>query len=199
MASKITICNRALSKLGADRITSLDDDNKAARAMKSAFDFVRDAELRAHVWNFSVKRAELAALATVPVWGYSYEYALPTDFLMLLEIRDLYPASNAQDYRTVPAPLWQMEGGTLKTDAEAPLYIRYVAQITDTVLYDASFSEALACRLAAECAEEITESSGKVQTAWKLYERAVLEALRADAIEQPNEWMLDDSWVTVRA
>lgn len=91
MASKITICNRALSKLGADRITSLDDDNKAARAMKSAFDFVRDAELRAHVWNFSVKRAELAALASVPVWGYSYEYALPTDFLKLLKSATCIP------------------------------------------------------------------------------------------------------------
>lgn len=199
MASKITICNRALSKLGADRITSLEDDNKASRAMKSAFDFVLDAELRAHVWNFSVKRAELAALSTAPTWGFSYQYATPTDFLKLLEIRDLYSASNSLDYRTVPAPLWQMEGGNLATDAEAPLYIRYVARVTDTGLYDASFSEALACRLAAECAEEITESSTKVQTAWKLYERAVLEALRSDAIEQPNEWLLDDSWLTVRA
>ena len=165
MASKIQICNRALSKLGADRITSLDDDNKSARAMKSAFDFVRDAELRAHVWNFSVARAELAALATTPVWGFQYEYALPEDFIKLLEIRDLYSNANTLDYRTTPAPLWQMEGGLLKTDAESPLYIRYVYRVTDTALYDALFAEALACRLAAETAEEITESSGKARRA----------------------------------
>lgn len=198
MASKIQICNRALSKLGADRITSLDDDNKSARAMKSAFDFVRDAELRAHTWNFSVARAELAALSTAPVWGFSYEYAVPEDFIKLLEIRDLYSNANTLDYRTAPAPLWQMEGGLLKTDAEAPIYIRYVYRVTDTAAYDTLFVEALACRLAAETAEEITESSGKVQTAWKLYERAVLEALKADAIEQPTDWMNDDSWVLGR-
>jgi hypothetical protein len=198
MASKIQICNRALSKLGADRITSLDDDTKAARAMKSAFDFVRDAELRAHVWNFSVTRIELAALSTEPVWGFSYEYAMPDGFLKLLEIRGLYGNANTLDYRTTPAPLWQMEGGVLRTDIEAPIYIRYVAQITDTGLYDSLFSEALACRLAAETAEEITESSTKVGNAWKLYERAVREALKADAIEQPTEWMNDDSWVLGR-
>jgi hypothetical protein len=198
MASKILICNRALSKLGADRITSLDDDNKAARAMKSAFDFVRDAELRAHVWNFSVKRAELAAISETPVWGFSYQYALPADFLKLLEIRDLYASSNAQDYRTVPAPLWQMEGGNLMTDAEAPIYIRYVSRVADPNLFDASFAESLACRLAAETAEEITESSGKVELAWKLYDRALKEALRADAIEQPTEWLTDDAWIMVR-
>lgn len=198
MASKIQICNRALSKLGADRITSLDDDNKAARAMKSAFDFVRDSELRAHNWNFSIRRAELAALSTAPVWGFAYQYALPIDFLKLVEIRDLYPNANVQDYRTVPAPLWQVEGGVLMSDAEAPLYIRYVAQISDTAVYDASFAEALACRLAAECAEEITESSGKVQMAWKLYQMSVLDALRADSIEQPGEWMTDGEWVLGR-
>lgn len=198
MASKIQICNRALSKLGAERITSLDDDVKAARAMKSAYDFVLEAELRAHNWNFSIRRAELAALSSAPVWGFSYQYALPVDFLKLIEIRDLYPNANVQDYRTAPAPLWQVEGGVLMSDAEAPLYIRYVARVSDTNSYDASFSEAMACRLAAECAEEITEASGKVQTAWKLYERAIMDALRADAIEQPSEWMMDDSWIVGR-
>jgi hypothetical protein len=198
MASKIQICNRALSKLGAERITSLDDDVKSARAMKSAYDFVLAAELRAHNWNFSIRRAELAALSSATVWGFSYQYALPVDFLKLIEIRDLYSSSNVQDYRTTPAPLWQVEGGVLMSDAEAPLYIRYVSQVSDPNLYDAAFSEAFACRLAAETAEEITESSGKVQTAWKLYERSVMEALRSDAIEQPAEWMLDGEWVTGR-
>lgn len=198
MASKIQICNRALSKLGAERITSLDDDLKSARAMKSAYDSVLSAELRAHNWNFSIRRAELAALSTAPVWGYSFQFALPNDFLKLIEIKDQYPNANVQDYRTAPAPLWQVEGGVLLSDADAPLYIRYVAQVTDTNLYDAAFAEAFACRLAAETAEEITESSGKVQMAWKLYERSVMDALRADAIEQPGEWMLDDSWVTGR-
>lgn len=198
MASKIQICNRALSKLGADRITSLDDDNKSARAMKSAFDFVRDAEFRARVWNFTVKRTSLAAFSTSPDWGFDYQYATPDDFLKLLEIRGLYPNANLQDYRTAPNQLWQMENGMILTDAEAPIYIRYVAKITDTAVWDASFSETFACRLAAETAEEITESSTKVGNAWKLYERAVRESLRADAIEMPPEWMMDDSWIAGR-
>lgn len=198
MASKIEICNRALSKLGADRIVSLDDDVKASRAMKSAWNIVLDSELRDHTWNFSVKRTSLPALSESQTWGYSYKYALPSDFLKLLEIRDLYPNANVQDYRTTVSPLWQVEGGVIMTDVEAPLYIRYVGRVEDTSLFDASFIEAMACRLAAETAVELTDNGSRREFAWKEYERAVRMALRSDAIEQPNDWPMDDSWVTGR-
>lgn len=198
MASKIAISNRALSKLGADRIISLDDDVKASRAIKNAWDVVRDAELRAHNWHFSIERAEVAALADEPVWGYAYKYALPSDCLKLLEIYGAIVHANLHDYRTVDSLPYRLEGGNILTNLEAPLQIRYIKRVTDTELFDVSFVEALACRLAAEVAEELTESGSKVEMAWKLYERAIIEAIRANALEAPNEWPLDDSWVAGR-
>ena len=56
MASEVDICNRALSKLGAARITSLTEDSVNARACNAMYESVRDAELRAHPWNFAMKR-----------------------------------------------------------------------------------------------------------------------------------------------
>ena len=48
MVSTVDICNRALQKLGHTKITSLDDDVKAARESQRAYTLVRDAVFRDH-------------------------------------------------------------------------------------------------------------------------------------------------------
>ena len=47
MTSVVGICNLALTKLGAARITSLTDDTKQARALNAIYEATRDAELAA--------------------------------------------------------------------------------------------------------------------------------------------------------
>ena len=81
MASKVSIANRALVKLGAEPILLLEDDSKRARTIKSMFDEVRRAEIRRHRWKFAIKRDELVALAEAPKFGYSDQYPLPNDFI----------------------------------------------------------------------------------------------------------------------
>ena len=61
MASEVDIANRALQKLGAESIVSLTQDSENARACNLCYEPIRDAELRAHPWNFAIKRASLAA------------------------------------------------------------------------------------------------------------------------------------------
>ena len=89
--SEVEICNRALQKIGAKRITSLTQDAPNARACNVAYFVLRDMELRNHPWNFSIKRAELAADATPPDWGRQNSFTLPSDFLCL---RPDYPEDN---------------------------------------------------------------------------------------------------------
>jgi hypothetical protein len=71
MASQVDIANRALTKLGAARIISFGDDNKQARAVESMFDIVRDAELRSHIWSFSVRRTSSGCASNNPCMGLS--------------------------------------------------------------------------------------------------------------------------------
>jgi hypothetical protein len=61
------ICNRALSKLGANLIASgalLTEVSRNAGIMRAAYDIVRRTELRRNVWKFSVKKCVLYAYMT---------------------------------------------------------------------------------------------------------------------------------------
>lgn len=198
MASQVEIANRALTKIGEARILALTDDVESARVVSSLWDTVRDAELRARTWNFSVRRTSLAADAATPSWGYDYQYTLPTGCLRILQVSEYFPSVSLTDYRNASESMWQVEGGKIQTDEAAPLKIRYVASVEDTGSWDAGFAEAFACRLAAECCEKLTQSNTKRQMAWDEYNAAIKAAIRADAIENPPEPLPDDGWVMSR-
>lgn len=198
MASQVEIANRALTKLGAARIISFGDDNKQARAVTSMFDILRDAELRAHCWSFSVKRASLPTLTTTPDWGFAYEYQIPSDCLRIIQVNDVYPGPSMDDYRNASTAEYAIEGNKILANFAAPLKIRYVSRVAETPKWDATFAEAFACRLAMELAEDLTQSGQKKEMAQAEYRQAILYAIRANAIEQPPQDLPDDSWAMSR-
>lgn len=189
MASIVGICNRALQKLGATRISSITQDSVSARACNNAYDIVRDAELRAHSWNFAITRAGIAADSATPEYGYDYQYTLPPDCLRLLP-NDRTEGAYSTDYK--------VEGRKILTNDSAPLYIRYIARVTDTVQYDSLFVEALACRLAIEMCEELTQSNSKRQLATEEYKAAIRESRKINAFENVPAEQETDSWITGR-
>ena len=198
MTSQVDIANRALTKLGASRIISFGDDNKQSRAILSMFDIVRDAELRSHIWSFSVKRDSLPALTSTPAWGFSYEYQMPSDSLRLLMVNDIYNGPSMEDYRNQPVADYALEGNKILANFAAPLKIRYVSRITDTTQWDSMFVEAFACRLAMELAEDLTQSNTKREMAQNEYMAALRGAIRASSVEQPAQALPDNSWLLSR-
>lgn len=198
MASKVEIANRALTKIGEARILSLSDDVEAARSIDSMFDTVRDAELRIRKWKFSISRDSLPALAGSPAWGFDYQYQLPSGCLRILQVNDIYPGVSLSDYRSMDEAEWRVEGRKILTDIGAPLKIRYIARVEDTGQWDAAFTEAFACRLAAEVCERLTQSNTKRELAWGEYKNAIRAALTADAIEAAPEPIPDTEWVLAR-
>lgn len=198
MASVIQVANRALTKLGAARIISLDDNNKQARSISNCFEDLRDAELRAHRWQFSIKRSSLAASAEAPAYGFQNQFPLPSDFLRLDMIADQYPDAIMDDYIGTETAEWAIEGNMILTSMSAPLKIRYVAQVTDPNDWDALFREALACRIAAEICEDLTQSNEKRQLAWKERQQAISDAIRIGAIERPPQMPPDDNLILSR-
>lgn len=189
MASKVEIANRALQILGAKRIVSLTEDSRNARAIAAAFEPVKRAELRKHPWSFAVKRVQLAADATAPLFTRSNSFPLPSDFIRLLPPD---PEANFNDLD------WTIEGRNIITNDSAPLNVRYIYDVTDPNVFDVLFREVMAAKLAEQLCEEITQSNTKVVNAQAFYKEIVAEAKRSNAIEKVADKPPEDTWVTVR-
>jgi hypothetical protein len=198
VASETDVINRALSKLGTSRCSSRMDEGKGPEEMNANYDLIRDAELRRNTWRFSLGRASLTALSSVPLGtNFTLEYQLPSDCLRLVQVAEFFVAS-LTDYRTRDESPFSLEGRKILTNYPAPLFIRYVKKITDASQFDAAFVESLASRLAYETCEAITGSSSKKDDLMKDYGRSLDEAVVANAIEVPPAIVLDESWVLAR-
>lgn len=173
MPSEIDICNLALLKLGDERITSFTEGTDRATLCALVYPLIRDAVLRAHPWNFALRRATLAQLATAPVYDYRYAYQLPTDPYCLRVLDTDLDQDNDR---------WKIEGRTLVCDASS-VSIRYIARVTDPMEYDSLFVEALATRLAAEIADAITGDVRRKQLLMQEYLLKLQEARQADGHE----------------
>ena len=184
MASEIEIVNRALIKLGEKTILSLDDDKKAARIMKALYDPTRDYVTRSHPWSFAIKRVELARNAADPVFGYAYSYKLPSDCL-----RVLIPNREIWEYG--------IEGRNLTTN-DGDAFIKYIARITDPNIFDPSFSESLACKLAAEGATSLTDNDPRHKAMVQLYNLSIIEARSVNAMEAGPKWIEAEEWIDSR-
>ena len=188
-SSVVAICNRALDYLGQKTITSLDDASTAAAIMKRQYTLTRDTVLRGYPWNCAISRASLAALTDAPTWGYDQQFELPSDCLRVLNVED-------DDTYEIK---WRVEGRRILCDEAAPLNIRYIARVEDPSALDEMCADAIATRLAADCAISITGETSKFQAMTQLFELRIKEARRIDSIEQSqDEEIVADTWLTAR-
>jgi hypothetical protein len=185
----VSICNLALQKLGAQRITTLDEDSNNARHCNAIYEQMRDKELRANRWKFSICRATLAPSATEPEFDFAYAFPVPTDFLRLLP-----PNRTTLD--------WTLESvdGTqhILTNDGDTLEIRYIKRVTDVAQFDHLFVDMLACSMALQLCEPITQSNTKKDSIKEDYKRARAEARLVNAFEQTTEDDPEDPWLAAR-
>lgn len=181
--SEVSICNYALTKLGANTIISLTDESEQARKCAMIYARVRDRLLRCHPWNFAMKRETLVQLDETPDYGYTYVYALPSDCLRYW--------SNSVDAEV------KIEGNKLLTD-ESTIAIRYISKVTDPGEYSASFVEAFAEALAAELAFPITASRTVMADKKVDAKDALARAKSEDGQEGTPDEPICDEWLNAR-
>ena len=187
--SETSICNLALQKLGEARIVSLSEDSNTARECEAAYEPMRDKELRANRWKFAIKRTTLAPSATAPDFYYENAFVLPADCL-----RPIFPPLLDID--------WKVENhlgepAILTNDGDT-LQLRYVAKITDPTIFDALFVDSLACRIAWQLCERITQSNSKKQLIYEEYRISIQEAKKMNAIEIGHLIAPQDEWISGR-
>jgi hypothetical protein len=113
-------------------------------------------------------------------------------------VNDVYGGPDMSDYRNAPTADYSLEGNKILTDIGSPLKLRYISRVQDTTQWDAMFVEAVACRLAMEMAEDLTQSNTKRELAQAEYTAMLRSAIRASSIEQPAQDMPDNSWLLSR-
>jgi hypothetical protein len=191
-ASQTEIANLTLTKLGQDRIVSIDDDVEAARVLRSLWDMTRDAVLADHPWRFAMVRTALPALADAPAYEWARQFALPEDCLRLVQVADDWV------FYTQESPFYTREGANILCDEAAPLRVRYVKRITNTGLWPVLFARAVAMQLAADACEKLTQSTSKGDKAIGEYELAIRKAKRQNAIELPPQAEPRTGWLQAR-
>ena len=185
--SAVQICTFALDHLKQKPITALTGDNLPLAASTCArhYDQARRAVLESHPWNFAIKRKQLTPDATAPVFGYSFAYNLPPDFIRLLTLGD------DAILLITPTALYQVEGGQLLTGAEFTVdtsgtqNVRYVFDQTNVNKFSPLFIEVLALELAVNMAYAFTGLGNRVAQIKKLLDDKAPRAYAIDGQQRP--------------
>lgn len=179
MASNVSICNQALSWLGAQLITSLDDNTAEAKLCKANYADIRDAITEAHDWTFAITRYNLPKNATAPVNGYSASFQIPPEVLRVLSVSD------NDD--------WGIEGQDIVTN-EASVKMKAIARVTDPNRFSPLFIQALANRLAADLSIPLTQSKSLQKQHYALYQSKMDEAVTNDGLQGKSR-KVTSSWL----
>ena len=185
MTSTVDIANYALNSLGANNISSFEENSKPARLINQRLDSVRDSVFRAHPWNCLLRRAELAKESDSPAFGYANQFTLPTNpyCLRVLEFSNgtlSYPQDNM--FSNTGGPVFVIEGRKLLSD-EGIAKIKYVSRVTDPQEYDANLIDTLAAAIAFEVSYAITGSNTVKQMMAAEYSDKLKQAAFVDGTE----------------
>ena len=88
MTERINIANLALTWLGEEIITSLEDESDAAIIMSINYAPARDATLEAHDWSFAIFRFIPPKNAVEPIYGASAAFDVPANILRVISVDD---------------------------------------------------------------------------------------------------------------
>ena len=75
--SALALCTRALLKIGAQPIASLEEGTAEAEVAANLYPATRDAMLSLHPWSFATGQASLPRLAARPVADFRHAFQLP--------------------------------------------------------------------------------------------------------------------------
>ncbi len=148
MSSKISICNQALSEVGSDPISSMDDGTVASESCLTHYDAVLKELLEKRYWSFAMRRRALDPLTSAPQYGFRNSYSVPSDCVRIKGIE-------SGDGRTYTG--WVNENGQIYTNF-SDVNINYVSNSTPPERFTGSFESAMVYLLASRLAIPIAKS-----------------------------------------
>ena len=185
--SPTEICNLALAKIGEPQILSLDEAIKSARECKLVYNHMRRQLLRKSDWNFAITRVGLALLSEEPNYEFTYQFALPSDYLRIIT----HSYQEHSDFR------YKIEKDKLLCD-EPTISIRYVFDNQDVSSFDDLFTECLILKLAAHLAVPIAGDEVLRDRMLEEYKMVAPSAESLDSQEDSPDNFVTSTWVESR-
>jgi hypothetical protein len=194
MVSETSIANQALSWLGQDPITSLDDRSTTAEWMNNNYPFLRDAVLEERMWTFATVRA-MSTAADLDPFGAQYSHVMPLGWLSIFRV--YRNTSGSDPSRWNKSEGWRREGANILTREET-VALWGVQRVTDTGQFSMLFVQALAARLAADACIPLTENRQLQADMFALYAAKLADATVRDGQQGSNELIQSDSLINAR-
>ncbi|MFN3612684.1 hypothetical protein [Tepidimonas sp.] len=187
MTTPVKVINRGLGKLSASTISAIEPPRTGVeRFMADNYPGWRDSEIAKRRWRFALQRVKLTPTGDALTDDLKpYAFQLPPDCLRVIRKR---------------GDRWEQRGTKL-FHTETELTIDYLRRVPE-VEFDPMFAEVLACRIAVESCEFVTQSTAKLADKRGEYKDAVGEAVRTNSfVTGPENLSEDDnefSWVYER-
>lgn len=184
--SETSICNKALTALGANTIIALTDETDEARICSEHYDASRDAVLEDDDWSFAIKTSTISSpvteftspsgFGTVELVDWASAFKLPPDMLRIITVRD--GAGRDID--------WVTEGGHILTNTES-IRLRAVYRVIDPSFFSPRFVQCLVYFLAANISLPITESPARLEAMMQRYGYEKIRARSNDGRQGRNQ------------
>jgi len=178
MFTQVQVVNLGLSKIASSRISRLDPPQSSLeRFVAAGYEHWKRSEIAKRRWVFATEaNYALAKVGELTDTDKPYKYSLPVDCLRPIRLK-----------RTE----W-VQRRRYVYSADAALKISYIVNVDESE-FDPLFVEVLACRIAMESVEYVTQSNTKKADAKALYDTAVTEAAKANAfVIGPEDVTSDD-------
>lgn len=199
MATVVTICNLALSRIGdSATISSISPPDKSAQAEACSrlYPVALATCLDMHNWSFATRRAELSELADsmVSKGPWLHAFGLPSDCHRVIDIQPSIPKEDEEHhhihhFRPPPTIDFKFEtvgtefGGVLLANICKP-ELRYVCSEPKPSQFSGLFTDALSWLLAAYLAGETIRGDSAFnyhQNCMKQFQMVVASAIEKDA------------------
>lgn len=191
MASKIDICNMALSFIGCNTIADINEKSVEAEQCNLFYDTALEQVLREHPWNFAQARERLIGvdLPEAMQREYSFGYAYPQRCMAVQFLLD-EAGRKSRRFEVFTG----MTRPIIATDIEAAV-AAFTKRIDDATFYDQQFVQVLARRLQCLIVKPLLKNNPSlVKEAEELYRHELAQAMTSDAREgrafqdHENQW-----------
>lgn len=189
MASKVKICNMALTKLGVSPITALTDNTIEARTCNILYEDIAREIMTEGAFSSTIFRETLNLTTNTPDFGFTYEFQLPTDpeCLRVLAIDEEKPG----DYE------YRIENDKLLAN-NSTMEIKYIGYLTNSGDYDEMLKRVIVAKLAAEMAYPLTGSASLADRMYQKYLREFEDAKSVDGQNGSNQYIITTDLTDIR-